>query len=546
MFQSFLVDVDPSPDQGQSTKGPNDSDGNGTELVEKPHDYLNETAACQKNVLDGGLNSEIGIKDPVSATDHNEADVQVEELRGLLNELLPENFESICDQFKKLTLDGSQDGISAVANIVIDEVSFSESHAKMVKEVCQASMETSKKFRKVILDQCQREFERTIFDEKEISKKQKEIEDAKGNKKEVLKMELKGFRIRKRRRSLGTVHFIGELFNLQMLSPKTIVDCVQMLLDEESYELLCNLLTTVGQKLEISLLEIEKRVADAKSRGGPIPKYIPENNYMDKTFDRLRALSNKSRISSRVRSGLVELVGLRDQKWVPNHLGGQSRTSAMKQNQSTQQKMVDWNTVRTISTKSSRFSQVKKSNDVSNSRSAGVKLMHGKEIAPTGGSLPAELIQSSSQHKRFPSSIPPPTYLNPLQSTLRPDKNGPKGIDDVRRDSIREEQEKKRQIPALFDINPDHKNDQCRTSSMKQNQSTQSKMGDWNTVPSPGASRFSQVKKCLEVSNKPGLPPKGLGWVSPQFVNHYSSNNIYLPPRIRALKAQQEQLRQKQ
>ncbi len=56
-----------------------------------------------------------------------------------------------------------------------------------------------------------------------------------------------------RRRSLGNIRFIGELFKLKMLTESIMHDCLLKLLrsnDEDSLECLCRLLTTVGKELD--------------------------------------------------------------------------------------------------------------------------------------------------------------------------------------------------------------------------------------------------------------------------------------------------------
>jgi translation initiation factor 4G len=110
-----------------------------------------------------------------------------------------------------------------------------------------------------------------------------------------------------RRRSLGNVRFIGELYKLQMLTPKIMVECINMLVstqDEESLECLCKLLTTVGQKLDDQLRENEAHVK-ALMKENKQPKWVPEAKFMDNTFRRLRDLSVNKALSSRIRFALL-------------------------------------------------------------------------------------------------------------------------------------------------------------------------------------------------------------------------------------------------
>ena len=58
---------------------------------------------------------------------------------------------------------------------------------------------------------------------------------------------------RARRRSLGNIRFIGELYNLRMLTDRIMHEIIRKLInqtDEESLECLCWLLNTTGKQLE--------------------------------------------------------------------------------------------------------------------------------------------------------------------------------------------------------------------------------------------------------------------------------------------------------
>ena len=87
-----------------------------------------------------------------------------------------------------------------------------------------------------------------------------------------------------KRRGLGLVKFIGELFKVQVLTERIMHECVKELLsnvenpEEEEIESLCKLLATVGQTLD---------TAKAK-------------NHMDIYFSRMRELASGGKINSRI------------------------------------------------------------------------------------------------------------------------------------------------------------------------------------------------------------------------------------------------------
>lgn len=244
----------------------------------------------------------------------------VKKTRGILNKLTPDNFEKLVNKFMELPLEDKDERISSVISVVfekaIDEPSFSTAYARMVQTICKTSQETSKKFRKKILDQCQKEFQKSSADEADIKEVEQKIADSTDDEnREQLKQELEEKKYMSRRRSLGNVRFIGELYKLQMLTPKIMVECVQLLLyapDEEKLECLCKLLSTVGQKLDIQLQALE----DAANRGDR-PKFVPEQKWMKRIFNQLKELSENKKFSSRIRFAILDVVELRENDWKP-------------------------------------------------------------------------------------------------------------------------------------------------------------------------------------------------------------------------------------
>lgn len=82
---------------------------------------------------------------------------------------------------------------------------------------------------------------------------------------ERLRLELEEARDKARRRSLGNIKFIGELFKLKMLTEAIMHDCVVKLLknhDEESLECLCRLLSTIGKDLDFEKAKVSKTLTE--------------------------------------------------------------------------------------------------------------------------------------------------------------------------------------------------------------------------------------------------------------------------------------------
>jgi len=112
-----------------------------------------------------------------------------------------------------------------------------------------------------------------------------------------------------RRRSLGNIRFIGELYNLNMLTVKIMHGCVRRLLkttDDESLECLCRLVTTVGQDFERQTNDLFKTTPKEKQGGlTEIPVYFNEMK---------KIIANKT-TSARVRFMMQDVVDLKNNQW---------------------------------------------------------------------------------------------------------------------------------------------------------------------------------------------------------------------------------------
>lgn len=246
-------------------------------------------------------------------------------VRGILNKLTPEKFEPLVEEILKLKID-TLEKMEAIMNLVfekaIDEPNFSVSYAKLchrlISEVKARDerMESSTKsnlafFRNALLDKTESEFTHNVIKINAKEEKLKPIRERlaicqDSNEKIELEALLIEEERKIRRRSGGTVRFIGELFKISILSGKIINSCIEALLkypnNEDMLECLCKLLTTVGQKFEQTAM-----LADDKS------KYS-----LKSVIQRMQKIASKignSKISSRVRFMLLDVIDLRKKKW---------------------------------------------------------------------------------------------------------------------------------------------------------------------------------------------------------------------------------------
>uniref|UniRef100_A0A669B168 Eukaryotic translation initiation factor 4 gamma, 1a n=1 Tax=Oreochromis niloticus TaxID=8128 RepID=A0A669B168_ORENI len=229
-------------------------------------------------------------------------------LRSILNKLTPQKFQELMKQVTELTIDTEErlkGAIDLIFEKAISEPNFSVAYANMCRCLMGLKVPTSDKpgvfvnFRKLLLNRCQKEFEKDQDDDEIFERKQKELDAAKdGEERERFRVELEEARDKARRRSLGNIKFIGELFKLKMLTEPIMHDCVVKLLknhDEESLECLCRLLSTIGKDLDF-----EK----AKPR-------------MDQYFNQMDKIIKERKTSSRIRFMLQDVLDLRKNNWVP-------------------------------------------------------------------------------------------------------------------------------------------------------------------------------------------------------------------------------------
>uniref|UniRef100_A0A8C5DFD8 MIF4G domain-containing protein n=1 Tax=Gouania willdenowi TaxID=441366 RepID=A0A8C5DFD8_GOUWI len=210
----------------------------------------------------------------------------LKKFRSILNKLTPEKFEKLMAQVQMLTIDTEQrlkDVIDLTFEKAISEPAFSEIYAKMcsflngLKVQSKENPECQADFRKLLLNRCQKEFE-----------KDKDINE---EKKQGLREE----------RSVGNIKFVGELFKLQMIREVVMHDCITKLLknhDDQSLEVLCKLLSTIGKDLDVK----------------------KEKHRVDQCFQQMEKIVKDRKTSSRIRFMMQDVLDLRTNNWVPRRV----------------------------------------------------------------------------------------------------------------------------------------------------------------------------------------------------------------------------------
>jgi hypothetical protein len=173
--------------------------------------------------------------------------------RGHLNKITPQKYDSIIAKIEALNLTGD-DRLKSVIDLVfdkaVDEPGFCELYARVSKVIASRNSQ----FNHHLLKKCQEEFETSdLYSGLNVEGREQDIEnETDPAKKKLLSEELyEDMRLR-RKKYLGTIKLIGEMYKLDLLVPKIIGFCIARLLDEasnENLECLCSLLTTVGPKM---------------------------------------------------------------------------------------------------------------------------------------------------------------------------------------------------------------------------------------------------------------------------------------------------------
>jgi translation initiation factor 4G len=258
--------------------------------------------------------SNLGVTKPA----HSAPEVVVEseevvekKVKGLLNKLTLEKFDSISDQIVSWANKSERERDGATLQLVIrlvfdkatDEAAWSAMYAQLCKKMMvQVSTEVRDEkindrkghpivggqlFRQYLLSRCQADFERGWSTRETLEEQQSTAAAAQGSAPGEIVFSDEYYALQKaKRRGLGLVKFIGELFKLGMLTELIMQRCILKLLDEpteDDIESVCQLLKTVGAAL-------------SGSKG---------KESMDMYFERMKELSGSAHISQRIRFMLM-------------------------------------------------------------------------------------------------------------------------------------------------------------------------------------------------------------------------------------------------
>ena len=257
------------------------------------------------------------MKSQAAASGHLEPEMVQRKVKAALNKMTPENFDRISDQILTIANQSKNQNDGRTLRQVIQltfEKATDESHRRRTPSSvsacwirCRPRSRTTRSRTSTatwstvgdylhqvsFLNRCQEEFEKgwsvsESSDDKKAPGGAELLSDAYYEEAAV------------KRRGLGLVRFIGELFKLGMLTERIIHGCVRHLVDfkdepkEAEIESLTFLLRTVGAAL------------DSSEKGRPM---------MDAYFQRIQAIIDMPELENRLKFMLMDVRDLRDGGW---------------------------------------------------------------------------------------------------------------------------------------------------------------------------------------------------------------------------------------
>lgn len=225
-------------------------------------------------------------------------------VRGILNKLTPDKFDKLCNELLGVGIETKyilKGVILLVFEKALDEPKYSSMYAQLCLRLSEEAPNFddpgktgNSTFRRLLLKQCEDEFNNRTKASQAFDKKDGPLTPEEEEQRSTTK-----------RKVLGNIRFIGELYKYDMLHEAIVHRCIKQLLDKkkrasvadlsESMECLCYLMRTVGPRLDI-------------------PKAKP---LMDQYFERIQQLLGRSDFPSRIRFMIEDVISLRNAKWTP-------------------------------------------------------------------------------------------------------------------------------------------------------------------------------------------------------------------------------------
>merc|ERR1711871_1152529 len=176
-------------------------------------------------------------------------------------------------------------------------------------------------FQRLLLSKCQNEFEKEDKYQMLITEEDKAAGELTAAEKNSLAVEREQNRKLLKKKMLGNINFIGELYKKEMLPPVALTGCFNVLLpkegqsaDEDSIEMCCKLLTSVGPKLDRQGGKSSKRnKGNGEKKKKKKPSIRPEE--VEEFYTKLMAIRKLGTLPARVNFQILDLIELRNSRW---------------------------------------------------------------------------------------------------------------------------------------------------------------------------------------------------------------------------------------
>ncbi|KAF2145118.1 uncharacterized protein K452DRAFT_295663 [Aplosporella prunicola CBS 121167] len=322
---SYSMPAASSPRSGSTRKGTSRTGGRGQSRrdEEKAAQNMPLTANMELKPLERSTSGWVptSLTQPAAAqapTGNLAPDLVQRKVKAALNKMTPEKFDRIADQILEIAKQSEQETDGRTLRQVIQltfEKACDEAHwASMYAKFCKRMLETMSPevrdekvrdkngnpvvggnlFRKYLLNRCQEDFEQGWESNLPVKK------ESEGGEEVAMMSDEYYVAAAAKRKGLGLIQFIGELYKLGMLTVRIMHECVMRLLnfegmpDESNVESLVKLLRTVGATME----------SDEKGA-----------HMIRAYFERIEKVMNMPGLPSRMHFMLLDTVELRRKGW---------------------------------------------------------------------------------------------------------------------------------------------------------------------------------------------------------------------------------------
>ncbi|XP_062854815.1 eukaryotic translation initiation factor 4 gamma 1-like [Trichomycterus rosablanca] len=233
--------------------------------------------------------------------------------------------QSGTEQLQGCVSKDDEEKVKAIIDITVERATLEPNSAVMYANFCCELKEYRKlkvpNLEKMLLSRCQMELKKERQNDRVLTKKQKEMNQATERVQQRLKKDLEKEKICSFQQSLNNMEFTAELFKLKLLPKRFINTWIEQKLvvnpSEENLECLCRLLSLTGKDLHS-----EK------------DKYL-----MSLYFSAINKIIQQKKTSARICCMLQDIVDLRLNNWEPKSNNQDTKNNNMVHNDAKQEDM---------------------------------------------------------------------------------------------------------------------------------------------------------------------------------------------------------------